>query len=94
MLNRSCDKAVSAALDGLAALSPDHRLYRICRDDSAQGGEPLPDKTVTLDSAEVALVMEPQDVKQDNKSDTEYPHPTERKDFSTQMREGLGFSLP
>jgi starch synthase (maltosyl-transferring) len=93
LLNRSCDKVVSAALDGLAALSPEHRLYRICRDDSAQGGEPLPDKTVTLDSAEVALVMEPQDVKQDDKRDTGY-HTSERKDFSTQLREGLGFSLP
>ena len=48
---------------------------------------------MTLDSAEVALVMEPLDVKQDDKTDTVY-HPSERKDFSTQMRESLGFSLP
>jgi hypothetical protein len=93
LLNRTCDQSVSASLDGLAALSPDHRLYRICRDDSAQGGEPLPDQTVTLDSAEVALVMEPQDVKQDDKRDTGY-HPSQKKDFATQMSEGLGFSLP
>jgi len=94
LVNRTCAQATSVALDGLAALSPDHRLYRICRDNSAQAGEPLLGKNVTLDSAEVAVVMEPQDVRQDNKSDTEYPHPAERKDFSTQLREGLGFSLP
>jgi hypothetical protein len=48
---------------------------------------------VTLDSAEVALVMEPPDVKQGDKGDTGF-HLSERKDFSTQVREGLGFSLP
>jgi starch synthase (maltosyl-transferring) len=93
LLNRACDGAASVALDGLAALGSDYRLYRICRDDSAQGGEPLSDKAVTLDSAEVALVMEPQDAKLQGKSDAG-SHPSQKKDFSTQLREGLGFSLP
>jgi len=94
LVNKALDKAATVTLDGVAALSPDHRLYRICRDESPRAGESFSDKTVILDPAEVALVLEHQDVKQDNKSDTEYPHPTERKDFSTQLREGLGFSLP
>jgi len=93
LVNKSRDKTVSVVLDGIAALSPNHRLYRICRDDSPRTGELLLDKTVTLDSAEVALVMEPPDVKQEDKRDTGYS-PSERKDFSTQIREGLGFSLP
>jgi len=93
LLNRACDGATSVAMEGLAALSPDHRLYRICRDDSAQGGEPLSDKAVTLDSAEVVLVIEPQDVKQYDKSDTG-SQLSQNKDFSTQLKESLGFSLP
>ena len=93
LLNRRCDPATSIALDSLAALGSDHRLYRICRDDSALGGEPLSDKAVTLDSAEVALVMEPQDVKQYDKSDTG-SHSSQNKDLSTQLRESLDFSLP
>jgi len=93
LVNKSRDKTVSVVLDGIAALSPNHRLYRICRDDSPRTGELLLDKTVTLDSAEVALVMESPDVKQEDKRDTGYS-PSERKDFSTQIREGLGFSLP
>jgi len=93
LVNKILDKSVTVTLDGVAALSPNHRLYRICRDDSPRTGEPLLDKTMTLDSAEVALVMEPSDVKQEDKRDTGYS-PSERKDFSTQIREGLGFSLP
>ena len=88
LLNRRCDQAASVSFDGLAALSPDHRLYRICRDDSSQGGESLSDKIVTLDAAQVALVMEPPDVKQEERD------PSQSKDFSTQLRESLGFSLP
>lgn len=93
LVNRSCDKTASAVLDGLTGLSPNHCLYRICRDDSPRAGEPLLDKTVALDSAEVALVMEPSAVKQEDKGDTGF-HPAQKRDFSTQIREGLGFSLP
>jgi starch synthase (maltosyl-transferring) len=93
LVNKTPDKSVTLLLDGLAAFSPNHRLYRICRDDSPGTGEPLLNKTVVLDSAEVALVMEPSDVKQEDKGDTGF-HLAERKDFSTQVREGLGFSLP
>ena len=93
LVNRSCDRTASAVLDGLAGLSPNHCLYRICRDDSPRAGEPLLDKTVALDSAEVALVMEPSAVKQEDKGDTG-SHPAQKRDFSTQIREGLGFSLP
>jgi starch synthase (maltosyl-transferring) len=33
-----------------------HRLYRVCRDDAPEGGEPVP-QVVTLDPAEVAYVL-------------------------------------
>jgi starch synthase (maltosyl-transferring) len=93
LVNKNLDKSVTATLDGVAALSPNHRLYRICRDELSRAGEPLPDKTVTLGPAEVALVMEPQDVKQEDKMDVGNQS-SQREDFSTQLREGLGFSLP
>ena len=93
LVNRSRDRTASAVLDGLTGLSTDHCLYRICRDNSPRAGEPLLDKTVALDSAEVALVMESSDVKQGDKSDTG-SHLSQKRDFSTQIREGLGFSLP
>jgi starch synthase (maltosyl-transferring) len=92
LVNKILDKSVTVTLDGIVALSPNHRLYRICRDNSPWAGELLLDKTVTLDPAEVALVLE----SQEDKRDTEYHHnqPSFGKDFSSQMREGLGFSLP
>jgi starch synthase (maltosyl-transferring) len=93
LVNKDLDKSATVTLDDIAALSPNHCLYRVCRDESPRVGEPLPDKSVTLDPAEVALVMEPQGVKQEDKMDVGN-HSSQRKDFSTQLREGLGFFLP
>jgi starch synthase (maltosyl-transferring) len=59
LLNKCCDKAVSLVLPEATALSPDQRLYRMCRDDSPWDGEPLIDNSITLSPAEVALILEP-----------------------------------
>ncbi len=93
LVNKTLDKPATVTLDGIAALNPNHRLYRVCRDESPRAGEPLPNKTLTLDPTEVALVMETGDVRQEDKGDTAN-HSSRNKDFSTQLREGLGFSLP
>jgi len=57
LLNRSRDNSASVVLDGIADLSPGHRLYRVCNDAGSWSGEPILDKNITLDPAEVALIF-------------------------------------
>lgn len=57
LVNKCRDKAVSAAFGDNIALSPGHRLYRVCRDDSPWDGEPLLDRLITLSPAEVVLIL-------------------------------------
>jgi starch synthase (maltosyl-transferring) len=56
VVNKDKGQRVQVTLDGLA-LSPRHRLHRICRDDSA--AEPLVSgQLLVLDPAEVGLILE------------------------------------
>jgi hypothetical protein len=57
-VNKRWDKPATVSLEGIAALAPGHCLYRICKDDSPWSGEQLLDKTLMLDPAEVALVLD------------------------------------
>ncbi|OGN99752.1 MAG: hypothetical protein A2Y59_04330 [Chloroflexi bacterium RBG_13_52_14] len=61
LVNKSWDQSISVVLDDAIALTPAHRLYRICRDDSPWDGEPLLDRNLTLSPAEVALILEPKE---------------------------------
>jgi starch synthase (maltosyl-transferring) len=58
IVNRSWDKPVSMAITDID-FKANHRLHRICKDDSPREGEPLPEQTLTLDPAEVALILLP-----------------------------------
>ncbi|OGO01072.1 MAG: hypothetical protein A2Y59_06090 [Chloroflexi bacterium RBG_13_52_14] len=58
IVNRSWNKPVSMAITDID-FKANHRLHRICRDDSPREGEPLPEQTLTLDPAEVALILLP-----------------------------------
>jgi starch synthase (maltosyl-transferring) len=58
LVNKRWDKPATVSLEGIAALAPGHCLYRICKDDSPWSGEQLLDKTLMLDPAEVALVLD------------------------------------
>ncbi len=90
LVNKSLEKPASVTLEGMSALTSGHLLYRICRDDSPRAGEPLLDNPIMLDPAEVALVMELVEGEVDNAPPLS---PVKEKGFSSQMREGLGFSL-
>jgi starch synthase (maltosyl-transferring) len=58
LVNRSWDKPVSLAVADIDVRA-NHRLYRVCKDDSPWEGVPLPEQTLTLDPAEVALISQP-----------------------------------
>jgi starch synthase (maltosyl-transferring) len=90
LINKNLEKPASVSLGDEASVTPGHRLCRICRDDSPRAGEPLIDNAIILDPAEVALVMELVEGERDNAPPLS---PAKEKDFSTQMRESLGFSL-
>jgi starch synthase (maltosyl-transferring) len=57
LVNKNNGKEGRATLDGVA-VSPRHRLYRICRDEDSTSGLPLSGQTVVLDPAEVVLLLE------------------------------------
>jgi hypothetical protein len=59
LVNKRWDNPAIVYLEGMAALTPDHCLHRICKDDSPLFGEQLVDKTLMLGPAEVALVLDP-----------------------------------
>jgi starch synthase (maltosyl-transferring) len=63
LVNKRQEKPTPVALDDIAAISPCHRLHRVCQDESPQSGAPLLDKTVLLDPAEVVLLLESQQSK-------------------------------
>ena len=58
LVNKSWDKHASVNLQDIADLSPNYRLYRICRDESPWSGTPLLEQPVMLEQAEVALILE------------------------------------
>jgi starch synthase (maltosyl-transferring) len=58
LVNKSMEESAPLALDAIAPVSPQHRLYRICRDDSPPSGAPLLSRTLVLDPAEVVLLLE------------------------------------
>ena len=57
LVNKSEDKPVTAVLSGIAAISQQHRLHRICWDDSPASGAPLLRQTLVLNPAEVVLLL-------------------------------------
>ena len=58
LINKVWDESREASLRAapLAEAGEGYRLYRVCRDDSLPGGEPLPDQ-IRLDPAEVVYVL-------------------------------------
>ena len=57
LVNKSKGKHTTVTLDGIA-LSPRHRLHRICRDENPLPELPVSGQTVVLDPAEVMLLLE------------------------------------
>jgi len=57
LVNKSKGKDVRITLDGIA-LSPRHRLHRICRSENSSPELPVLGQTVVLDPAEVILLLE------------------------------------
>jgi starch synthase (maltosyl-transferring) len=58
LVNKNSDKHVPVDLNGIAAIKPQHRLHRICRDESPSSGELLSARSLVLDPAEVVLLLE------------------------------------
>ncbi|MGB5925755.1 MAG: alpha-amylase [Dehalococcoidia bacterium] len=57
LVNRSTDRRTTVTLDGIA-LSPRHRLHRICRSEDSSPELTVSGQTVVLDPAEVILLLE------------------------------------
>ncbi len=59
LVNKRPDEPIPVALRAISAITPQHRLHRICRDDNLPSSTPLREQAVMLDPAEVALILEP-----------------------------------
>jgi starch synthase (maltosyl-transferring) len=57
LVNKRWNERVPVTLESITALTPQHRQYRICRDESPFSGAPLLGRTVLLDPAEVVLLL-------------------------------------
>lgn len=58
LVNKSWDRPAPVTLDDIAAISPQHHLYHICRDEDSLSRASLLGQTVVLDPAEVVLLLE------------------------------------
>jgi starch synthase (maltosyl-transferring) len=59
LVNKRPDEPVPVGLRAISAVTPQHRLHRICRDDNLASSTPLREQAVMLDPAEVVLILEP-----------------------------------
>jgi len=57
LVNKTKGSHTTVTLDGIA-LSPRHRLHRICRDENSSPEVPVLGQPLVLDPAEVVLLLE------------------------------------
>jgi starch synthase (maltosyl-transferring) len=57
LVNKSKDRQTTVTLDGIA-LTPRHRLHRICRNENTSPERPVLGQPIVLDLAEVVLLLE------------------------------------
>ena len=68
VVNKSWDKSAPVDVSKIIVISPRHHLHRVCRDDAPPHGVPLAGHTLLLDPAEVVLLLESKQSKDDNLS--------------------------
>ncbi len=60
IINKSWNRIIPVDIEDILAISKQHRLHHICRDESSPSGTPLLGQTIVLNPAEVVLLLESQ----------------------------------